>query len=252
LSGIEVIADSFRDLLNDRPIIARCELLARSYEFVRSADLSPAEREELEKMAGKDISSGIFRSIMNGEPVFSSLPKIDTYTTLNGRIFHFLHTCEYGRQDFDDAYRKFLQLRPGLKALMRENLAQITQDFMTEAGYDLTHQELPEMTFEAGPRKVRFLIATSVKSLDPEQCKPGPEGEQVVLVSSGESLEPFVQFFREHGEALSEAGAQVWIANLEKGTVDPFIGYTTDMDIYEQFNNPRLAEMVRANWTLKS
>ncbi|NPV62568.1 MAG: hypothetical protein HPY61_08045 [Methanotrichaceae archaeon] len=252
MNGIDGIAASFRDLLNDRPIIARCELLARSYEFVRSADLSPAERQELEKTAGKDISSGIFRSIMNGEPVFSSLPKIDTYTTLNGRIFHFLHTCEYGRQDFDDAYRKFLQLRPGLKALMRENLAQIMKDFMSEAGYDLTQENLPEMTFEAGSRKIRALIATSVKSLDSEQCKPGSESELVVLVPSGESLEPFMLFFREHGQDLTEAGAQVWIANLEKGTVDPFIGYTTDMDIYEQFNNPRLAEMVRANWTVKS
>jgi hypothetical protein len=37
--------------------------------------------------------------------------------------------------------------------------------------------------------------------------------------------------------------------NLEKGTIDPFIGYTTDLDIYNQFDNPRLAEMVRNNWS---
>jgi len=47
------------------------------------------------------------------------------------------------------------------------------------------------------------------------------------------------------------AGLQVWLANLEQGTINPFIGYTTDMDIYRQFNNPRLAEMVRTNWSIR-
>jgi hypothetical protein len=35
---------------------------------------------------------------------------------------------------------------------------------------------------------------------------------------------------------------------MERGTIDPFVGYTTDMDIYRQFNNPRLAETVRTCW----
>jgi hypothetical protein len=68
-------------------------------------------------------------------------------------------------------------------------------------------------------------------------------------VPSSESLEPFVQFFREKGEAAEERDLQIWILNLEKGTIDPFIGYTTDLDIYNQFDNPRLAEMVRNNWS---
>jgi hypothetical protein len=252
LSGVDRIADSLRDLLNERPIIARCELLVRTYGYVRSANLSPAEREELQKMAGKHIPSGIFASIMSGEPVFSSLPKLDTYTTLNGRIYHFLHTEKYSKQDFDDAYRKFLQSLPELKTLMCENLAETLEDFMSEAGYNLTYENLPEMAFEAGERRIYALIFTSVKSLHPEKCEPRAGGESVVLIPSGESLEPFVQFFRDHGEAVTEKEVQVWIANMEKGTVDPFIGYTTDMDIYEQFKNPRLAEMVRANWALKS
>jgi len=74
----------------------------------------------------------------------------------------------------------------------------------------------------------------------------------IILVPSSESLEPFVQFFREKGEQAEEKDLQIWIMNLEKGTIDPFIGYTTDLDIYNQFDNPRLAEMVRNNWSLGS
>jgi len=36
---------------------------------------------------------------------------------------------------------------------------------------------------------------------------------------------------------------------MEKGSIDPFVGYTMDLDIYNQFENPRLAEMVRNNWS---
>ena len=57
-----------------------------------------------------------------------------------------------------------------------------------------------------------------------------------------------MQFFQENGQAAEDKGLQIWIMNLEKGTIDPFIGYTTDLDIYNQFDNPRLAEMVRNNW----
>ena len=61
-----------------------------------------------------------------------------------------------------------------------------------------------------------------------------------------------MKFFREKGRAFEEAGIQIWVANLEQGAIDPFIGYTTDLDIYGQFKNPRLADMVRSTWGSKS
>jgi len=256
LSGMDAIADSLRELLTDRPIIARCELLARTYAIVRSADLRSDEKEQLQKMVGKHIAPGIFANMMSGEPVIFSLPKIDTYTTLHGRIFHFLHTQRYSKQDFDSAYRRFLQSVPELRAMVRQNLADVLKDFMSDAGYELTMEALPDLAFEAGNRKIRARVFASVKSLDLSTCglesNGDINGDMVVLIPSGEALEPFMQFFRVQGEAASEAGVQIWIANMEQGAIDPFIGYTTDLDIYEQFNNPRLAEMVRANWAIKS
>jgi len=262
MTGIERIEGSLRLLLQEKEIIARCELLLRTYEAVRAASLSDQEKEELHKLVGgKAGAPGIFASMMNGAPVFLNLPKIDTYTQMNGRIFHFLHTQKYNRQDFDRANRLFSAALPELKGIMRQNLADLVADFMAQAGYRFVDERQERLTFAAGERRLRVQVFTSIKSVDIEKClseKSPPEkrpaeqeGDCVILVPSGESLEPFVQFFREKGGAAEEAGLQIWIANMEKGTIDPFIGYTTDLDIYEQFNNPRLAEMVRTNWSAR-
>jgi hypothetical protein len=60
-----------------------------------------------------------------------------------------------------------------------------------------------------------------------------------------------MKFYRERGAAAEERDLQIWVTNMEKGSIDPFVGYTTDLDIYNQFENPRLAEMVRSNWRLR-
>ncbi len=258
MTGIERIEGPLRRLLQEKEIIARCELLQRTYEAVRAASLSDKEKEELQKLVGgKAVASGIFTSMMNGAPVFLNLPTLDTYTQMNGRIFHFLHTKKYSKQDFDRANRQFSAALPELKGILRQNLADLVADFMAQAGYRLIDERQQCLTFASGERRLKVAVFTSIKSVDLKKCasenrmpeKPAEqEGGCVILVPSGESLEPFVQFFREKGGAAEEAGLQIWIANMEKGTVDPFIGYTTDLDIYGQFNNPRLAEMVRTNW----
>lgn len=248
MTSIEKIADYLRQLLKEKEIIARCELLNRIYGFVRDAKLSGSEREELQMVVGKQIAAGIFASMMSGAPIFFDLPKLDTYTQINGRIFHFLHTQKYSRQDFDSAQRKFLVSLPELKSLLRRNLADLLKEFMEDAGYQPIGVDQDGFRFEAGERRVNAFVFTSVKALDLSRCRNEEGADCVILVPSSESLEPFVQFFREKGTFAAEAKIQIWIANMEQGSIDPFIGYTTDLDIYRQFKNPRLAEMVRTNW----
>jgi len=248
---IDKIAGPLRKVLREREIIARCELLLRTYDIVRAADLSEEEREELHKTVGERIAPGVFASIMSKEPAFFDLPRLDTFTQMDGRIFHFLHTKKYSKQDFADANRRFHNSIPELRSIMCQSLKDLLAEFMSEAGYTLISEGADEMLFSAPKRAVRAFITPSVRSLDIDKCQ-GEEGEDVVvLVPSGENLEPFVKFYRERGAAAEERDLQIWVTNMEKGSIDPFVGYTTDLDIYNQFENPRLAEMVRSNWRLR-
>ena len=253
MTEIAKISGPLRELLCEKEIIARCELLLRIYDIVSAANLSDQESEELKKMVGEHIAPGIFASIMNGEAIFFDLPKLDAYTQMNGRIFHFLHTQRYSKQDFDDAQRRFLQSIPELEGILKKSLVCMLKSFMEDAGYILSSERDGMLIFTAAGRTLQAYVVTSVESIDLNSCeqKMQPEVDCVILGASGGSLEPFLQFFRGSSRMAEDKGISIWLANMEKGTIDPFIGYTTDMDIYEQFNNPRLAEMVRNNWTKK-
>jgi len=247
----EKILAPLQKLLHENEIIARCELLLRIYDAVLAADLGKQEADELKKLVGDRIAPGIFASIMDKEPVFFELPRLDAYTQMNGRVFHFLHTKRHSKKDFDDARRRFLQSLPELRVILKRSLTILLKDFMTEAGYVLVEENLQELVFSAGERTARATVFTSIRSVDLARFEPALDSgpDRIVLVPSRESLEPFMQFYREKGREAEEKGIQIWLANLEKGIIDPFIGYATDMDIYRQFKNPRLAEMVRNNWS---
>jgi len=249
MTEIDSIAGPLRVLLHEREIIARCELLLRTYDIVRSAKLSDQERKELVETVGERIAPGIFASIMSKEPIFPDLPIIDTYTQIDGRIFHFSHTKKYGKQDFKKAADLLLASLPELKIILQQCLVDGLTAFMNEAGYTLSAQSPQELTFSAAKRMAKAFVVTRVKSLDINKYSPETGIDCIILVPSSETIEPFVQFFQENGQAAEDKGLNIWIMNLEKGTIDPFVGYTTDLDIYNQFTNPRLAEMVRINWS---
>jgi hypothetical protein len=249
MTEIERIAGPLRELLKEREIIARCELLLRTYDIIRSAKLSEEERRELVETVGERIAPGIFASIMSKEPIFSSLPRIDTYTQIDGRIFHFSHSKKYGKRDFKRAAERLHGSLPDLKIILQQCLVDRLKAFMEDAGYTLSAQSPQELTFRAEKRTAKAFAVTSVKSIDINNYTPEAGIDYIILVPSSETLQPFVQFFQENGQAAEEKGLNIWIMNLEKGTIDPFIGYTADLDIYNQFTNPRLAEMVRSNWS---
>ncbi|MDD4093765.1 MAG: hypothetical protein PHF94_04025, partial [Methanothrix sp.] len=62
MTEIKSIAGPLRELLAEREIIARCELLLRTYQIVRDAELSEEERAELKALVGERIAPGIFAS----------------------------------------------------------------------------------------------------------------------------------------------------------------------------------------------
>jgi hypothetical protein len=247
MSGREEISLLLRGLLAEKEIIARCELLCRTYTYVRKAELDASLREELQRLVGKPIAPGIFASIMRGDPIFFDLPRLDSFTLMGGRIFHFSHTKKYSKADFDQAYRQFLSSIPELRILLRASLVDLLKEFMAKAGYQPSAESGGELEFQAANRRARAFVFASIRSIDLND-RATAEEDCILLVPGGEILAPFIEFFREEGERAEEGGLQIWVANMEKGTIDPFIGYTSDMDLYRQFNNPRLAEMVRTHW----
>jgi len=245
---IEFIGSCLSDLLTEKEIIARYELLQRVYDCVRRADLSPEEKVELKKTLGKkNVASGIFFNLLSGEPIFINLPKLDSVMKINDRMFHFVHTGNYADSDFAQAFNQFKDSEKEIEELVRLNLKDLVAEFMAGAGYAVADgfSGSGKLTF-AGPegKRLDFWIFSSIEDVELVEGMGG----SVVIVPHAESPGPFIAFFRERGKEAELAEIKVWVANMEQGTIDPFIGYPKDLAIYKQFNNPRMAMMVKTNW----
>lgn len=249
---IGLIGERINSLVKEMGIIARCELLHRIYQAVREADLSDAEMEILRRMVGERPAPGIFSSMMSGHPVFPETPKLDSFIVIHGRIFHFPLSGKYDRPDFERAYEIFKRSRDELLELVRANLEYLTTDFLTRAGYSLSRRSSGGMSFMKGDDRLEVLVYPRIGMLDVEECILASElyDGMAAIVPHEESLEPFMAFYREHAGLLEETDVQIWVANMEEGTIDPFIGFTTDPEIYMGFKNPKLASMVRSRWRL--
>jgi len=242
--NIKMIREALHALIEGRRIIARCELLHRIYKIVRDADLGASERDELESMVGKRLAPGIFANIMSmsSAPIFG-LQGLVSSATLHGWIFQ--NVDYYTQEDYETAYNQFLDSKEELRELVILDLKTVLIDFMTAAGYHLDEESSNRIVFTNDIDRVDCLIYPSIKAIDVEKI-----GKCMVLLvpQHGESPEPFIEFYKEKGHAIEEAELQVWVANLEGGTIDPFIGYPKDINIYKQFKNPKLAMKVRAIW----
>ncbi len=244
----EIIVRRLGELLTERKIIARAELLQRVYQYVREAGLDEAEREELEKMLGKDhVAVGIFADLLSENPVFINLPHPDSAITLNGRIFHFVHAGNYGDDDFKGAYDRFQAALEELKGLVVLNLQDLLVEFMGGAGYLLEHDSHGRIIFASREKTIAFRIFPAIGDV---MIVEGMDGS-VVIVPHEESPGPFVDYFQEKGVGTEEAGVKIWVANMEDGSISPFIGYPKDMAVYKQFKNPKMALMVKGLWGRK-
>jgi len=233
--------------IEERGIIARCELLQRTYQAVREADLDKMDREEIARMTGKRrIAAGIFQSIMSKEPIFARIPKLDSAINIEGRIFHFPLSAGYDKPDFHRAYEAFKRSREELLELVERNLYDLVTDFMADAGYSLKERTEVGIRFtgRAG-MELEVMAQPRIGMVRLNECL---SDGRVVLVPHEESPSPFIEFFRDWSNAAEEAMMQLWVANMEEGTIDPFVGNTIDPNIYKQFKNPGLSTRIRSTW----
>lgn len=243
---IEVIESCLGDILTQKEIISRYELLQRVYQCVREADLSSEERSELEEMVGeKNVAAGIFHNVLGKDPIFTNIPKLDSAMQVNDVMFHFVHTGNYGDPEFAKAFSKYQKAEEELKALSSLNLKDLLVEFMDGAGYVLKEDNSGKLTFaNSNDERLDFRIFASIQEVE---IVDGMKGS-VAIAPHGESPGPFIDFFHEKGIEADKSEVKVWVANMEAGTIDPFIGYPKDMEIYKQFSNPRLALMVKDHW----
>jgi hypothetical protein len=92
-----------------------------------------------------------------------------------------------------------------------------------------------------GDKKLLVFVLPSI-NFAVEYAKSFLEDQEHVIVIPPESTPaPFIRFCREGADEFYGKKIEFWVADPEKKSVNPFLGYTHDDDIYGNFEEPKLA-----------
>ncbi|MEM2991541.1 MAG: hypothetical protein QXQ02_10220, partial [Halobacteria archaeon] len=76
-------------------------------------------------------------------------------------------------------------------------------------------------------------------------------GEYAIIKRSDTTPEPFLNFFQQYSEQIKSANIKIWVVDVDKASIDPFIGYPRDLKLLKRFKNPKLATHIESLWRTK-
>ncbi len=234
------------------------ELALRIRECVSSR--SDLEREELERVLDGNLEDLIFRSITTREDKISVFsPDMHTKVNYQGEIFYCLPTHRYLSEELDDAFLRWTTMRTPLSTLKN-----VVGMFLGSAGYQILTQK-QTLSVKVGNREYEYLglsaekenkkplhvfIFSSIKFVPhfiPISAASEAKGTVVIVVPTEKTPAPFISFFREH----DIGDTQIWVADVNKRTIDPFMGFAEDEEIEVNFANPEKARSAVSMWMKK-
>lgn len=252
------VFDELAAYLSAYNVISEGELVLKINESIKSV-LSDAERADLESKLNGTLEDVIFKSITSTEKVSVFSPDMHTRINYQGEVFYCVPTHRYMSNELEDAFLRWARIRSHPSALKR-----VVNEFMERCGYQVENTEtkkghigmiaVNKYKNQNGHRSMHIFIFPSIKfvpqfvdEMDNSEAEEEEENENVIVVPTEKTPAPFISFFREH-----DAGAaMVWVADVEKRTIDPFIGNPEDEAIEANFANPEQARRAVSVWTRK-
>lgn len=250
------VFDELAAYLSAYNVISEGELVLKIRESIKSL-LTDAERADLESKLNGTLEDVLFESITSNEMFSLFSPDMHTRINYQGEVFYCVPTHRYMSNELEDAFLRWARIRSPPGALTR-----VVKDFMERCGYQVENTESKndhiEMIAVKNKNKYRSkhififpsitFVPQFVDEMENSEAKYEQENENVIVVPTEKTPAPFISFFREH-----DAGAaMIWVADVEKGTIDPFIGDPGDDDAIEgNFANPEQARKAVSVWARK-
>lgn len=236
----------------EHKVISEGELALKISECVNS--LSDADRDELASEFGGDPEEMIFKSITSEEKLSVFSPDMHTRINYQGEIFYCLPTHRYPSEELEAAFLRWVQIRSPISVLKSVVIA-----FLERCGYRINearnegeYLELIAVKNGDEQRSMHIFVLQSItfvpRFVDEHQLERSKVGEEVVIVVPTEKTPaPFISFFREH----DFSDAMIWVTDVDKSTIDPFMGIPSDETVENNFANPEQARRAVSIWMQK-
>ncbi len=160
--------------------------------------------------------------------------------------FYYLHTSKPTKEDFEKAYSEFLISKQFLQAYNK--MQSIADEFFK--GYEAGRGIVREYSKDNYRYAVFFCLLEDIsEDLQAHLSLASKYSGEYVIITLGEKTpEPFINFFQQYSEQIKAANIKIWVADVDKASVDPFIGYPKDLKLLKRFKNPKLATHIESLW----
>lgn len=205
--------------------------------------LDPATREKLEADLHGDLRQVLAESIV-GEPISVHSPNLTSKRNYLGETFYHYPTHDFLADELEEAFKRLTKTRAAGKLQVIEDAAVV---LLGKSGYTVERQPVGEGTVERmlratkGNLKLEVFIIPSINIAPDYAGSMDSDRDYVMVIPTEKTPAPFIQFCREKAEEFAGKKVQIWVGDPEKKTINPFLGYTHDDDIYRNFENPKLA-----------
>ena len=240
----------------EHKVLSEGELRLKIKECVNS--LSTAEKEELEKELKSNLEALIFKSITSREKISVFSPDLHTRINYQGEVFYCLPTHGYLAEELEEAFLRWTKIRSPLSALK-----DLITDFLERCNYEVKdetgnreneHCELIAVKKDKTTHGILHLFIFSSIKFVPQfreehhvAFEKIETEEKVIVVPTEKTPAPFISFVREH----EVGGVMIWVADVEKRTVNPLIGTPKDAEIEKNFSSPDGARRAVSVWMRK-
>lgn len=163
--------------------------------------------------------------------------------------FYHLHTSKPTKEDFQKAYSEYLISKQFLNALSK--MKSILDEFFN--GYEAREGIVREYSQNNYRYAVFFSLLVDISEDLHTHLNFASKyrGEYAIITLGEKTPEPFINFYQQYSEQIKSANIKIWVADIDKASIDPFIGYPRDLKLFKRFKNPKLAIHIESLWRTK-
>ncbi|AEA47399.1 DUF6834 family protein [Archaeoglobus veneficus] len=190
-----------------------------------------------------EIVEEVKRALLR-EPVTLSTFYSDRFE-VGSATYYCIHGVKPKPEELDKAYEEFVKSRKFLDSL------ELMEKLVDEFFYDYSVREGVVREY-VGRRKYGVFFSLIDDVFEDVRVHArfasSYSGEYVIVVPTEDSPIPFIKFFRKYSELINSVGLKIWVVDVEREAIDPYIGYPRDLKLIGRFRNPRLATEVASLW----
>ncbi len=227
---------------NAYKVLSEGELRFKIAEQVSKID--EGRRKEIESNLGENLEERIFESITTHEKLSITSPDLHVKINYLGDVFYCPPSHTYMEAEIKDAFLRLIRMRVDF-----DKFESVVFDFLIDAGYKLEIKKGEGIIIaEKEGFKMLYVHLLPTINAAPDTLDE-VEGEGIVLVVPTEKTPwAFANFIHCLEDYPIPDDVMILVVNVESGTVDPFIGDTTDDAINSRFDNPTRARKAVNIW----